>query len=314
MAALKGQGATYQQLQLGSVTFFKFEVPEELPGLFGVQKLAIHDMPGGTRLVQQLGAFPFEHIEWKGIFFLGDTQNGSSSPIDRASQLNTYRVTAQPQMLIWGPFQLQVIVHEFEVVGRLAQELQYRIKVVPLIDQTTTSNQAPSQPSFTQAMFDANQGLSNAASAPIVSTLPAPVMFAIAQVQGAVTAAIIKGSPNGQTLSSASTVALQSQIAATQALLTPYVNGSNYQQSAAAINLSTQLATMNNLLNQGTVAQQTTITATNPNLMTLATQYYGDASLWPLIAQANNLQDFLPIGTFSLVIPPAAAQSQFIPS
>src|ERR1700722_18598284 len=129
-----------QRLTLGSVNFFRFEVPEELPNLFGIQKLAIHDAAGGDRTVQQLGAFPFPEISWSGTFFQGDTLQ----PIlTRASALNTYRVTGEMQNLVWGPFQYQVIVQEFEVIGKMAQELQYKIKVVPIFDNTTTSNQPP---------------------------------------------------------------------------------------------------------------------------------------------------------------------------
>src|ERR1700677_1260793 len=126
---LVGLGSTYQPLILGGVTFYQFEVPEEIPNLFGTQKLAIHDFAGGNRTVQQLGAFPFPDISWTGEFWQGDTQSGTSSPIQRASQLNTFRVTGAQQTLQWGPFQYSVIVAEFEIIGKFQQTLKYRIKL-----------------------------------------------------------------------------------------------------------------------------------------------------------------------------------------
>jgi hypothetical protein len=315
MATLKGIGPTYQSLQLGSVTFYQFEVPENLPNLFGVQKLAIHDFAGGTRTVQQLGAFPYPDISWSGIFFQGDTQSGTSSAIQRASQLNTFRTLAQPQLLQWGPFQMQVIVSEFEVIGKLAQELEYRIKVVPIQDMTTTSNIPATPANTTKLLFDANTGVTNAATTVYAPLLPAILLGAAAAITQAVTAAIIQANGSAQGITSETQAMLQGQITALQTSLQPYVNGSDYGAATAAINLSNSLNTLSVALMPSNYAIPiATITVTNPNLPMLASQYYGDDTLWPLIAQQNNLQDMFPIGTFTLVIPSTSIQSSLIPT
>src|ERR1700721_1321753 len=149
-----------QNLMLGNVVFFNFEVPEEIPNFFGVQKVAIHDSPTigqGNRTVQVLGSFPFPFIEWTGEFWNNDVPLPVNNPaaagtsgadaIQRASQINSMRVQAQPVQLQWGPFNLQVLVEEFEITGKLAQRLLYRIKLIPIVDMTTTSNTGMNAPS-----------------------------------------------------------------------------------------------------------------------------------------------------------------------
>lgn len=315
MANLAGLGSTYQPLVLGGVTFYQFEVPEEIPNLFGTQKLAIHDFAGGDRTVQQLGAFPFPDISWTGEFFQGDTQNGTSSPVQRASQLNTFRVMAQPVDLVWGPFQYSVIVAEFEIIGKLQQELRYRIKVIPLVDNTTTSNQASSPPNTTQILGNSATGVTAATVTPVGLLVPAALRFVAAQISLAVTAAIIQANGSAQGITSTTQASLQAQISALQLSLQPTINGSDYGAASGATILSASLSTLSTVLNSSNVvAPLTTLTVTNPNLYQLAAQYYSDNTLWPLIAQQNNFQDAFPIGTFTIVIPSTSIQSPLIPS
>jgi hypothetical protein len=312
-----------QRLTLGSVNFFGFEVPEELPNLFGTQKVAIHDAAGGDRTVQILGSFPFDFIEWKGIFFNNDTIGAAAaSPggsaqgtaIQRASLLNTYKVTGQTQTLVWGSFQYDVVVHEFEIIGKLQQELMYRIKVIPIFDYTTTSNTSPTPMSATGATFDANQGVTNATTSATGLLLPPLVIAAAAIITTAVTSAIINVNGNVTNVSNTTQASLQAQIAALQTTLTPIINGADYGQATAAATLSSALFTLSATLGINQAVPIATITVTDPNLPQLAAQYYNNSTLWPLIASANNLQDILPIGTFNLVIPPNSTQSSLIPA
>jgi hypothetical protein len=311
---LQGLGANYQPLQLGSFTFYQFEVPEDLPNLFGVQKLAVHDFSGGTRTVQELGSFPADGVEWHGVFFQGDTQSGTSVPIQRASLLNTMRVTGTVQRLIWGPFQYDVIVHEFEITGKMAQELQYRIKVVPTFDYTTTSNQPPSTTSPSAAVFNAQTGVTAAVTSTTGLLLPPIIIASATFVAQSATAAVISANGNVSSITNAQQTALQAQITAVQITLQPVINGSDYGQATAAATLSASLFTLSQTLMVNQVIPIATIVVSNPNLMQLASQYYGDSTLWPLIAQQNNLQDVLPIGLFTLTIPPTSIQTSLIPT
>jgi len=47
-----------------------------------------------------------------------------------------------------------------------------------------------------------------------------------------------------------------------------------------------------------------TITVMNTNLFKLAAEYYGDATQWPIIANANNLTDPMINSSRTLFIPP----------
>jgi hypothetical protein len=305
---------TYQPLMLGNVTFYRFEVPEELPNLFGTQKMAIHDAAGGDRTVQLLGAFPFPEIQWTGTFFQGDVQQSStSSPMQRASQLNTFRTTGQLQQLTWGPFQYQVLVKEFEVMGKMAQQLNYKIVIVPVFDQTTTSNLASTPITPTGAVIASNLGVINATSFSTVLLLPSQIIAAAISITTFVNLLLTNNNGNISLVPQVDLAAADAQITALQTTLVPFINSSDYGQATGAATLSTSLSTLSTTLNIGQSTNLTTITVTNPNLPQLAQQYYGDATLWPLIASANNFQDMLPIGTFTLVIPPDTTQSSLIP-
>jgi hypothetical protein len=48
------------------------------------------------------------------------------------------------------------------------------------------------------------------------------------------------------------------------------------------------------------------VRAVNPNLFALASEHYGDASKWNLIANANGLLNPMPTGIYNLSIPPAS--------
>jgi len=59
-----------------------------------------------------------------------------------------------------------------------------------------------------------------------------------------------------------------------------------------------------NLLLVGQSDQSQVVTYINPNLYSIAVQYYGDMDYWPVIAKANNLSDPEYLGTIALLIPP----------
>lgn len=59
-----------------------------------------------------------------------------------------------------------------------------------------------------------------------------------------------------------------------------------------------------NLLLVNQSADARTATYINPNLYSVAVQYYGDVDYWTVIAKANNLTDVQLYGTYTLLIPP----------
>lgn len=303
---------TTQRLILGDVNFFHFEVPETLPNLFGVQKYAIHDFPGGGRTVQELGSFPFPEIEWRGEFWDNDPKMGTTA-LQRADQLNTYRVSAETITLVWGPFQMDVVICEFEIIGMLKQRLGYRIKVVPIQDFTSTSNVAiPSVPPATQVQ-NANQAVANATTNTNSGfEFSTDVVSQSQSITTNVNQAVQNANGNITNIPQSTVSSIQGQISTLQDTLTPLQNSTDFAGSAAANDLSGNLNQLNNAISSAN-PNIASITVSNPNLVVLSSQYYGTPDNWQLIAQANNLQDFQLTGTYSLVIPAANTQSQFIP-
>lgn len=305
-----------QQLLLGNVTFQRFEVPETLPNLFGVQKYAIHDFPGGgpgSRTIQELGAFAFPDIEWRGEFWDNDPTVGTTA-VQRASQLNTYRVSGEVINLTWGPFQMTAVVCEFEVIGMLKQRLGYRIKIIPADDMTTTSNTAAPAANPAVTVTTANTAVANSTISTTTGyEFSTDVVSQSQTITGNVTQAVTNASGNIANIPPSTVTMIQGQISVLQGTLDPLSNSTtDFAGAAAANTLTGNLSALSNSLSS-TPPIVSTISVSNPNLAVLAAQYYGDASLWPLIAQANNLQDMQLTGTYQLTIPPSTTQSAFIP-
>lgn len=59
-----------------------------------------------------------------------------------------------------------------------------------------------------------------------------------------------------------------------------------------------------NLLLVGQSEQAKAVTFVNPNLYSIAVEYYGDMDYWPVIANANNLTDVQYTGVMTILIPP----------
>jgi hypothetical protein len=59
-----------------------------------------------------------------------------------------------------------------------------------------------------------------------------------------------------------------------------------------------------NLLLVGQSEQARVETFVNPNLYSVAVQYYGDVDYWTVISKANNISDTQYTGTIALLIPP----------
>src|SRR5271169_3708197 len=80
---------------LGDITFDFFEVPEEIPW-GGTQRAAVHQLPGGIRIVDAMGSDDGD-LTWKGTFY------GQTS-VDRALQLDFLRKQGEAVLLTWGEF------------------------------------------------------------------------------------------------------------------------------------------------------------------------------------------------------------------
>ena len=113
-------------LTLGPVAFAGFEIPSSIT-LGGRQRLAIHKLPGGLRIIDALGPDPAD-LAWSAIFTGPDAA-------DRARLLDAIRVAGLPLLLTWDAFLYTVIVQSFEADYRSPWWIPYRLTCAVLRDE-----------------------------------------------------------------------------------------------------------------------------------------------------------------------------------
>ena len=112
-------------LVLGPVVFQAFEVPEWVR-FGGRQRLAVHAMPGGGRVVDALGADDLD-LAWSGAF-------SGTDGAERAQVLDELRRAGQPLLCAWGSWAYQVMIAEFEAHASGPWWVPYRLRLLTLYD------------------------------------------------------------------------------------------------------------------------------------------------------------------------------------
>ena len=112
-------------LLLGPVLFQAFEVPAWVR-FGGRQRLAVHALPGGGRVVDALGADEGD-LAWSGAFSGADAAA-------RAQTLDELRRGGQPLLCAWGSWAYQVIIAEFEAQAAGPWWVPYRLRLLVLYD------------------------------------------------------------------------------------------------------------------------------------------------------------------------------------
>jgi hypothetical protein len=113
-------------LTLGPVAFAGFEIPSSIT-LGGKQRLAIHKLPGGIRIIDAMGPDPAD-LAWAGIFTGPDAA-------DRARILDTLRVAGLQLLLTWDAFLYTVIIESFEADYRSPWWIPYRLSCTVVRDE-----------------------------------------------------------------------------------------------------------------------------------------------------------------------------------
>lgn len=113
-------------LTLGPVAFAGFELPSSIT-IGGRQRLAIHRLPGGIRVIDALGPDPAD-IAFSGIFTGPDAA-------DRARLLDALRVSGVSLPLAWDAFLYTVIIENFEADYRSPWWIPYRVTCSVLQDE-----------------------------------------------------------------------------------------------------------------------------------------------------------------------------------
>ncbi len=138
----------------------------------GAQALAVHKLPGGTRVIDAMGADDAV-IAWHGILAGGDAT-------DRARALDAMRVGGLAAPLSWDVFSATVIVSDLKLEYCNSWWIPYQIVCTVLVG---TQSAAPATAPVT-VLADVVADLTVAASAPGVALALASVNAAGATVAG----------------------------------------------------------------------------------------------------------------------------------
>jgi hypothetical protein len=113
-------------LLLGPVLFQDFEIPERV-AWGGRQRMAVHHLPGGARVIDAMGRDDAP-IAWSGVFSGADA--GA-----RARLVDLMRAEGETWPLVWGRFLYSVVVASFQVNYERADWMPYRIVCAVLRDE-----------------------------------------------------------------------------------------------------------------------------------------------------------------------------------
>jgi hypothetical protein len=113
-------------LTLGGVVFTGFEIPETI-NFGGEQKLAIHKLPGGGRVIDAMGPNDAD-IRWSGRL------RGPSSE-QRGILLDFMRRRGRKILLAWGLHRFQVVIRSFEANYQSPHEIPYSIVCTVVLDE-----------------------------------------------------------------------------------------------------------------------------------------------------------------------------------
>lgn len=171
---------------LGTVHLTGMEVPGSMP-FGGTQQLAIHELPGGTRVIDAIGARERD-IEWSGTFLAG-------SAVARARAVDAMRIAGVPVSLSWADFKRRVVIKEFSPdYSRSGSVVPYHIScvVLPLAAPAATATVASSVGGDLASALGISGLAASASSA--LATAQAAVPVAAVLTGGGATAVSLIGS------------------------------------------------------------------------------------------------------------------------
>jgi hypothetical protein len=148
-------------MQLGSITFRDFEVEAGID-FGGRQRLAVHRLPNGTRIVDVLGPDP-ANIIFGGVF-------SGQDAVTRAQELDALRKSGAQVILSWNSFQYAVILSEFSADFQARNWVPYRAACTVVEDDTPVAESGDSD--LTPS------ALASAASALTAAAIPGCVLDA----------------------------------------------------------------------------------------------------------------------------------------
>jgi hypothetical protein len=114
---------------LGPIVFQDFEIPSAI-SFGGRQRMAVHRLPGGARVIDTLGRDESQ-ISFSGIF------SGLGATL-RARAVDELRTTGLPLQLTWDVFFYTVLIADFQADYRNSWWIPFRIVCTVLRDEAST--------------------------------------------------------------------------------------------------------------------------------------------------------------------------------
>lgn len=287
---------------IGGYSLQGYATPEQFDQIGGSQVIEAHDFPGGTRTIQTYGAFA-DPMVFKGLLM-------GTSAFDVAQSLDRMRVSAQLISVTYAQFTYSGIISKFYARPKHQWHVPYELHFMPVADQSGAVS-PPSDVDLLSAEVVAQVStlsdlyLGEAAN---LFALPAALMGPVANLITVTNTGLLNANGNIANLDASDEAVILASINELQAAANPLISSTDPSQSSPALD-SLMSANAIQIAIGATTAPKWQVQVINPNLYSLAAQYYGDATQWRTIANVNNLTDPQPIGNFNLQIPPTAASS-----
>jgi hypothetical protein len=301
---------------LGNVSFQHTEVPEKIQ-IGGEQKLAVHDLVGGQKVIDALGRDDAP-LEWSGLLL------GPNAP-SRFRQINAMRVAGRPVTLSWGECLYRVMIQSFVADYERETQMPYRIvcEVLEDLNASISSGQQSQSPDsvLNEDLAASRVEALNVHDTPLTSLLNTldNAIIQVTRIANATHSAIARiRQPIDDILDRTEVLMHQTNRAlAAASSVGDQATGIGLrllEQIEATARMTTLLrlrAAMGRLRNNldalHTRGKQ--ITVAGGSLYNIAAHEYGNAMDWTAIAAANSLTDPEIDGIKTLTIPPRTDSS-----
>jgi hypothetical protein len=234
-------------LLLGPISFQDFEVPASI-NIGGAQRLVIHRLPGGARVIDALGRDDAD-ILFSGIF------SGPNATL-RARLIDEMRVSGLAMPLTWDVFFYSVIIKKFEADYRCGWWVPYHVTCTVVCDEASSV--------VASVMSIADDALSDVTTA---STFAAAAGIDLSETQSAV------GMPDAAVRGTASYSSTLVTIASASVLVGSGISQAEATLQAALWPVEGQMPSASGILNGIVSAAQQIST------LTVAQAYIGRASI-----------------------------------
>lgn len=317
MPFAQGMDPTVTRLMLGEFEFMEFEVPQRIV-IAGRQKMVQHQLIGGQRIIDVLGT-EYEPLTWSGII------TGSQAG-ERVSVLERMRDAGHPVVLTLDDYRFTVVITAFSPVYEFAWRRPYTIEVA-VVRNEGVADKVDALTGALQGLINSDLGralgLSKIINIDAVTETVQHVHQAVKQVSDFAHATVEQVQAVVRLLIAARNI-IQHELAVLESAareittlgglipghpvsrtVTNLLNQLEHATRIPALyHLQDVLGRLNKNIHTGQTADGVrAVTLSGGNLYQVASEQYGDASMWTSIAAANELTDPQLSGIQTLTIP-----------